>query len=62
MADYNKGHRELILFDRGYPSHEFIKSFSDNEIAYVMRVQKGFIREREIKGKKECRVTLARLV
>jgi hypothetical protein len=53
MADYNKGHRELIIFDRGYPSHEFIKSLEDKEIAYVMRIQKGFIREWETKGEKE---------
>ena len=53
MADYNKGHRELIIFDRGYPSHEFIKSLEDKEIAYVMRIQKGFIREWETKGERE---------
>ena len=60
MADYNRGHRELIIFDRGYPSHEFIKSLSDKEIAYVMRVQKGFIREQEIKRKREWRIALGK--
>ena len=53
MADFNRGHRELIIFDRGYPSHEFIKSLQDKEIAYVMRIQKGFIREWETKGERE---------
>jgi hypothetical protein len=50
--------RELILFDRGYPSFEFIKSLQDKEIAYVMRVQKNFIREKKLKRKRDCRVTL----
>jgi hypothetical protein len=53
MADFNRGHRELIIFDRGYPSHELIKSLQDKEIAYVMRIQKGFIREWEMKGEKD---------
>jgi IS4 transposase len=60
MAGFNRGHRELIIFDRGYPSYEFIKSLSDKEIAYVMRVQKGFIREQEVKGKKECQAALGK--
>ena len=45
--------RELILFDRGYPSGEFIKSLEDKETAYVMRTQKRFIREVERKGKRD---------
>ena len=44
MHRYNRGHRELVIFDKGYPSHELIKSLSDKAIAYVMRVQQGFIR------------------
>jgi hypothetical protein len=39
------GHRELIIFN---PSYDFIKSLEDKEIAYVMRTQKGFIREEEL--------------
>jgi IS4 transposase len=58
MADYNRGHRELIIFDRGYPSGEFVNSLSDKEIAYVIRVPKGFIREQELKGAREGRVSL----
>ena len=53
MGSYNNGHKELIVFDRGYPSHDFIKSLSDKEIAYVMRVQKGFISGYELVGGKE---------
>jgi hypothetical protein len=48
MESYQKGHRELLIFDRGYPSREFIKSLEDKEIAYLMRVQKGFILEKEL--------------
>jgi hypothetical protein len=48
MGDFQQGHRELLIFDRGYPSYDFIKSLEDKEIAYVMRVQKGFIREEEL--------------
>jgi len=60
MDSYNRGHRELIIFDRGYPSHEFINSLSDKEIAYVMRAQKGFIREQDIAGVKDGWVPLGK--
>ena len=33
MADCNRGHRELIIFDCGYHSRELAKSLSDKEIA-----------------------------
>ena len=58
MPCYNRRHRELIIFDRGYPSDKLAKSLSDKEIAYVMRARKGFIREQEIEGKKDCWVSL----
>jgi hypothetical protein len=48
MEDFQQGYRELIIFDRGYPSYEFVKSLQDKEIAYVMRTQKGFIKEEEL--------------
>jgi hypothetical protein len=48
VDSYNNGQRELIVLDRGYPSHDFIKSLSDKEIAYVMRIQKGFINETKL--------------
>jgi hypothetical protein len=60
LDSYKNGHRELIIFDRGYPSHELVKSLSDKEIAYVMRVQKGFIREEAPGGAKEGRVMLGK--
>jgi hypothetical protein len=60
LDSYKNGHRELIIFDRGYPSHELIKSLSDKEIAYVMRVQKGFIREGKLGRAKEDWVTLGK--
>jgi hypothetical protein len=53
MADYNLGHRELILFDRGYPSYDLIKSLQDKEIAYVMRVWKGFVNDQELGASEE---------
>jgi DNA-dependent RNA polymerase auxiliary subunit epsilon len=40
---YNTGYRELLVYESGYPSQEFIKALSAKEIAYVMRIQKGFI-------------------
>jgi hypothetical protein len=60
MPDYNRGHQELIIFDCGYPSREFVKSLSDKEIAYVMRARKGFIREQDIKDVKDGRVPLGK--
>jgi hypothetical protein len=58
MDSYKRGHKELILYDRGYPSHELIKTLSDKEIAYVMRVQKDFIREQDRKGVQDAWVPL----
>jgi hypothetical protein len=60
MDSYKNGHLELLIFDRGYPSHELIKSLTDKEIAYVMRVQKGFIREADLAGKKDGWVTVGK--
>jgi hypothetical protein len=65
LDSYKNGHRELIIFDRGYPSHELVKSISDKQIAHlpaagVMRVRKGFIREEAPGGAKEDRVTLGK--
>jgi hypothetical protein len=60
MDSYNRGHRELIIFDRGYPSHEIIGSLSDKGMAYVMRAQKQFIRGRDIQGGKDGRARLGK--
>jgi hypothetical protein len=60
MASYKSGHNELIIFDRGYPSSEFIKSLSDKEKAYVMRAKKDFFPERDIHGVKDGSVPLGK--
>ena len=60
MTSYNQGHKELIIFDRGYPSYDFIKSLSDKDISYVMRIQKGFIRNYKLGRKKEGWVPLGK--
>ena len=39
MDDFQQGHRELIILDRGYPSHELIKTLEDKQITYVMQAQ-----------------------
>ena len=36
---------DLVLFDRGYPSKEFIATLIENDIKFVMRVSKSFIEE-----------------
>ena len=36
--------KELILFDRGYPSYELIKGLMEKKIHYVMRVREKFSR------------------
>lgn len=37
--------KDLILFDRGYPSAELISLLSDNNLSYLMRCQKNFCKE-----------------
>jgi hypothetical protein len=39
--DYGE-RKPIVIFDRGYPSKEFIKYLQDKEIKYVMRVRQGF--------------------
>jgi hypothetical protein len=34
--------KPIVVFDRGYPSKEFIKYLRDKEITYVMRIRKRF--------------------
>jgi hypothetical protein len=60
MESYQKGHRELLIFDRGYPSREFINSLEDKEIAYVIRIPKGFIHEKELGIAIDRRVALGK--
>jgi hypothetical protein len=42
MAGNVKERKIIVIFDRGYPSRDFIKYIQDKEIKYVMRVQKRF--------------------
>ena len=37
-------YNDLILFDRGYPSHDFIKFIESKKIKYLMRVSTGFFK------------------
>jgi hypothetical protein len=43
--------KALVIFDRGYPSKDFINYLQEKDIKYVMRVQKGF--NRRIDGLKK---------
>ena len=45
LPDFNRGRRELVIFDRGYPSRALVKSMTDKEISFVMRVRKDHIPE-----------------
>ncbi|MBV7276817.1 transposase [Clostridium sp. PL3] len=38
-------HNDLILFDRGYPSHDFIKFIESKNIKYLMRVSSKFFKD-----------------
>jgi hypothetical protein len=60
MESFNKGHKELVICDRGYPSFDLIKSLSDKEIAYVMRMQNGFIRDYKLNDGKDGWVALGK--
>jgi hypothetical protein len=42
MREELGGREGIVIFDRGYPSKEFIKYLQDKGIKFVMRVQKGF--------------------
>jgi hypothetical protein len=59
LESYERG-RELIIFDRGYPSHELIKSLQDKEIAYVMRMQGRFIWEKDLPKRRDGWVRLGK--
>ena len=48
LDSFNSGDKELVVFDRGYHSHQFINSVSDKQITYVMRVKNGFFRKPDI--------------
>lgn len=50
---------DLFLFDRGYPSKEFIKYLSDNGFKYLMRIPKGFSQQADSSGERDFFVDVA---
>ena len=42
LESFKAGHREPVIFDRGYPSDEVIGQVEGYEINYVMRLPKRF--------------------
>jgi hypothetical protein len=42
LEDEARERKKILIFDRGYPSRDFVKYLQDNEIRYVMRVARGF--------------------
>jgi len=58
LPDFNLGRRELVIFDRGYPSRAIIKSMIDKEISFVIRAWKGYIPERDMRGLRDRTVEL----
>ena len=61
LSSYNRGHRELIIFDRGYPGYAFINSLPDKEIGYVIRMQGSFLPQRDMPKTKDGRITLGKI-
>lgn len=41
----NKKYKNIILYDRGYPSREMIKELEDKKQFFVMRTSKGFLKD-----------------
>jgi hypothetical protein len=63
-----KGSKDLIIFDRGYPSKALLKHLSDNSFKYLMRTQKGFNPEIDNADKRDfslemhgCKVRVVKL-
>ena len=52
MKEDNNSFKELILFDRGYPSQELISELIDRDICFVMRL-KNNIFKKKINSKKQ---------
>jgi len=40
-----KGEKDIVIFDRGYPSKELIEMLDNRKIKYLMRVSKSFNKE-----------------
>lgn len=50
--------KDIVIFDRGYPSHELISYLEKNKIKYLMRVQKKFNKEIDSTNKKDFLVII----
>lgn len=53
-----KGKKDLIIFDRGYPSKDLISILSDKNIKYLIRLPKGFNKEIDESTKEDFYVTI----
>ena len=60
LPDFNRGRRDLVIFDRGYPSRALVKSMTDKEISFVMRARKDYIPERDMHGSRDRTVELGK--
>lgn len=64
-----KGSKDIVLFDRGYPSHAMIKYLDESGYKYLMRLQKSFNAQIDNTDKKDfyvringCNVRVIKLV
>jgi hypothetical protein len=60
MESFRQGHRELVILDRGYPSHALVNSLPDKEIAFVIRVPRSFLSGEVAAGARDVEVALGR--
>lgn len=56
--NYNQT-KDIIIFDRGYPSKNLIKYLNDNHISFLMRMQKSFNKEIDTTDKQDFCVDIA---
>lgn len=53
-----KQEKDILIFDRGYPSNEIIEKLENKRIKYLMRVQKGFNKEIDSDKRKDYWITI----
>jgi len=53
-----EGGKELVIFDRGYPSKELIQGLTDKKIDYLMRVRTKFSKAADALGPGDHRIEL----
>lgn len=61
--------KDIVIFDRGYPSKKLIKYLDENKISYLMRMQKSFSKEIDNTDKEDfsidintCKVRVIKVV